>query len=88
MKLSAILWDDACQIGGTSWSAPFCETYPVLSVGVVAKETKRTIHLARDYDADKSDAYRALLAIPKVLIQERRDYTIAKTFIPTHARET
>ncbi len=88
MKLSAILWEDACQIGGTSWSAPIHERYPVLSIGVIAKETKNTIHLARDYDADPPNAHRALLAIPKILILERRDYNIAKSFIPTGVRET
>lgn len=87
MKLSVILWEDACQIGGTGWSRPIADVYPVLSVGIIAKETKSTIHIARDHDADPPNEHRALIAIPKALIIKRRDYSIAKSFIPPSSKE-
>lgn len=88
MKLSVLLWADACQVGGTTWSKPLDEGYPVLSVGVIAEETEDTIHLARDYDRSPPLAFRALIAIPKVLILKRRDYNIASSFLPPRIKET
>ncbi len=81
--MSVVLWADACQVGGTTFTNVDQDRYPVLTVGIIVKETKDTLHLARDTDGEDDRPWRAVLAIPTVLILERRDYKIAAKFRPT-----
>ena len=83
MKMVTVLWADACQVGGTTWvEGARHERYPVLSVGLIVEETDETLHLARDTDGDSAFQWRAVIAIPKVLIVRRRDYDVAKAYAP------
>ncbi len=82
MKTSFVLWADACQMGTAGWTEIGHDQYPVLSAGLIAEETEETLHLARDYDGSDDCPWRAVIAIPKVLILERRDFNIPAKFFP------
>ena len=82
MNASMILWADACQMGMTTWTEICQSTYPVLSCGIIAREDEDTIHLARDFDGQENSPYRGVMAIPKVLILERKDFKVSKSFMP------
>ncbi len=82
MKTSLVLWADACMVGGVGWTEIRHDQYPVLSAGIIAKETEETLHLSRDYDGGDNCPWRAAVAIPKSLILERRDFNIPAKFFP------
>lgn len=82
MNASVILWADACQMGLGTWTDICQSTYPVLSCGIIAEEDSDTVHLSRDFDGQENSPWRGVIAIPKVLILERKDFKIPKCFTP------
>lgn len=83
---SVVLWADACIVGDGRWTEIEADSYPVLTVGIIAEENDETLHLARDNDGMEDRPWRAIMAIPKVLIIERRDFKIAPKFNPVTRR--
>ncbi len=82
MKMSLVLWADACMVGGVGWTNIDHDRYPVLSAGIIVRETEETLHLSRDYDGGENCPWRAVIAIPKTLIVTRRDFKIPAKFVP------